>query len=133
MTVAAAMSEAEVERAVAGMVKQLALFGYHTRDSRRSAAGFPDWTICGPGGVIFRELKREGKHPTGAQLAWLDALTAAGVDAGVWCPSDLLAGRIARELARLSRPARPARTAARRGQFGGASGVQWTPPGGTAA
>jgi hypothetical protein len=103
LTAAMVMSEDQVARAVAQMVKQLGLLGYHTFDSRRSASGFPDWLIVGPGGVIFRELKRQNKNPTRAQQAWLDALTAAGADAGTWRPSDLLSGRIARELNALAR------------------------------
>jgi hypothetical protein len=99
---AATMSEADVERAVARNVKQLGLLGYHTRDSRRSPHGWPDWVLCGPGGVIFRELKRQEGKPTRAQQAWLDGLAAAGLDAGVWRPADLLSGRIAREMAALA-------------------------------
>ncbi len=56
-------------------------------------------TIAGAGGVLVRELKREGKNPTREQQQWLDFLAAAGIDAGVWRPSDLVSGRIARELA----------------------------------
>jgi hypothetical protein len=100
--VAAAMSEADVERAVAHNVKQLGLLGYHTRDSRRSPEGWPDWVLCGPGGVLFRELKRQQGNPTPQQQAWLDGLTAAGLDADVWRPADLLSGRIAREMAELT-------------------------------
>jgi hypothetical protein len=74
----------------------------HNSDSRRAHRGWPDWAIGGPRGVIFRELKRESEKPTKAQQAWLDALTASGADAGVWRPSDLLSGRIARELAALA-------------------------------
>ena len=99
---AAAMKEADVERAVAGNVKQLGLLGYHTRNSRRSPEGWPDWVICGPRGVIFRELKRQQEKPTRAQQAWLDGLAGAGLDADVWRPSDLLSGRIAREMAALA-------------------------------
>jgi hypothetical protein len=84
------------------LTSDLGLLRYHTHDSRRSPGGFPDLVCVGPGGVLFRELKREGRNPTPAQQRWLDALTAAGSDAGVWRPSDLLSGRIARELAGIS-------------------------------
>jgi hypothetical protein len=84
------------------LMKDLNLRGYHTRDSRRSPSGYPDWTIAGRRGVLFRELKREGKDPTPAQREWLYDLTVAGADAGVWRPSDLLSGRIQREMTAIS-------------------------------
>lgn len=90
------------------LMKDLGLLGYHTNDSRRSQGGFPDWMIAGPRGVLFRELKREGKNPTAAQQVWLDTLTAAGEDADVWRPSDLFSQRIAHELAAISRLGRAA-------------------------
>jgi hypothetical protein len=58
--------------------------------------------LSGKCGVIFRELKRQDGKPTKAQQAWLDALTTAGMDAGVYRPSDLLTGRLAAELAALA-------------------------------
>ena len=75
------------------------ILAYHTYDSRKSPEGFPDWVICGHGGVLYRELKREGKDPTPKQQRWLDWLQAAGQDAGVWRPADQVSGRIAREIA----------------------------------
>jgi hypothetical protein len=96
------MSEAELERQVRRLARDLGLLEYHTHDSRRSPGGFPDLVCVGPGGVLFRELKRQGKSPTPAQQQWLDALAAAGQDAGVWRPEDLLSGRIGQELAAIS-------------------------------
>jgi hypothetical protein len=74
----------------------------HNSDSRKAHRGWPDWTIGGPCGVLFRELKRESESPTDEQQAWLDTLTASGADADCWRPSDLLSGRIAREIAALA-------------------------------
>ena len=99
---AALMSEAEVERQVRQIARELGLLVYHTHDSRRSHSGWPDWVLSGKCGVIFRELKRQDGKPTRAQQAWLDALTAAGMNAGVYRPSDLLTGRLAAELAALA-------------------------------
>jgi hypothetical protein len=77
----------------------------HNSDSRRAHSGWPDWVIgARPGGVLVRELKREHLNPTRAQQEWLDILEAAGLDVGVWRPSDLLSGRIARELAAIALP-----------------------------
>jgi hypothetical protein len=81
------------------LLRDLSLAGYHTRDSRGSARGYPDWTIAGPGGVIWRELKTQRGAVTPEQQAWLDTLADAGGDAGVWRPTDLISGRVARELA----------------------------------
>ncbi len=84
------------------------LLRQHNSDSRRAHRGWPDWVIGRrdrpgtPGTVIVRELKREGEDPTPEQQDWLDALAAAGLDAGVWRPRDLYSGRIQRELAALA-------------------------------
>ena len=101
------MSEAELESGVRRILKDLERAGHkvlasHPWSSVHSASGFPDWCFCGSGGVAWRELKRAGKEPTGSQREWLDALTAAGMSAGVWYPEDLLDGTIARELAALA-------------------------------
>lgn len=97
------MREHELEAALRGLLAELRLYGYHTADSRRSQAGFPDWVIIGVGGVLWRELKTETGRLSSAQLrvSWL--LRAAGQDYAVWRPSDLQAGRISAELAGLIR------------------------------
>jgi hypothetical protein len=73
---------------------------YHTHNSQRSAPGFPDLVMVSTrhGRVLYRELKRTVGKVTADQQAWLDALTAAGQDVGVWRPADLLSGRIVAEL-----------------------------------
>lgn len=67
--------------------------------------GWPDLTIVGPGGVLFRELKAEGSYPTREQRLWLAALAEAGADAGVWRPRDLTSGLIEQQLKALRKPA----------------------------
>jgi hypothetical protein len=97
------MSEAELEGGMRRLLRDLpGVLWYHTHDSRRSPSGFPDLVLAGPGGVLFRELKRQGKKPTAAQDEWLCALTDAGQDAGVWRPDSLLDGTIALELAAIA-------------------------------
>lgn len=62
---------------------------YHTTDSRKSPAGFPD--VCAVRGerLLFAELKRAGQHPTPAQQAWLDALAQVQtVEVYWWHPHD---------------------------------------------
>jgi hypothetical protein len=84
------------------------LIWQHNSDSRRAHTGWPDWMIArkyrtgGHGGVLVRELKRENTQPTEEQLEWLCALKAAGFDVGIWRPSSLLSGQIAKELAALA-------------------------------
>ena len=95
--------EADLDEHVRQLAKLYGLLAYHTRDSRNSAAGFPDWVIAGPGGVIFRENKRQDGQLTEAQLAWARMLTLAGADYEVWRPDDALEGRIKLELERLRR------------------------------
>jgi|tagenome__1003787_1003787.scaffolds.fasta_scaffold20986228_6 hypothetical protein len=60
---------------------------YHTHDSRRSTAGFPD-LVCVPDRVVFVELKSEVGKPTLAQLQWLSRLRAAGAEAHLFRPTD---------------------------------------------
>src|SRR5262245_22835713 len=95
------MTESELESAVRRILASLGprVLAYHTHNSRRSCAGFPDWVFTGPGGCIFRELKRESGRLTGAQQEWLETLVLAGVNVAVWRPADLLSGRVAAELA----------------------------------
>ncbi|MDJ0322134.1 VRR-NUC domain-containing protein [Pseudarthrobacter sp. PS3-L1] len=87
------------------MVLQVAgLYGwelaYHTFDSRRSVAGFPDLVLVSSrrGRVLFRELKSDVGRVSVDQGVWIAGLTAGGVDAGVWRPADARSGRIVREL-----------------------------------
>jgi len=105
MAIAAAMSEDRgpdsLDAHVRKMIRDLGLMAYHTKDSRRSAKGFPDWTIVGVR-VMFRELKTQRGKITTDQRDWLEALHTAGADTDVWRPEDLLSGRIARELAELA-------------------------------
>jgi hypothetical protein len=108
-TLAAAMDEDAVERHMRWIIADLRDLGanilaYHPwkTHAKRAAIGWPDWAVAGPGGVIFRELKREGRNPTKAQQEWLDYMVTAGLDAGVWRPSDVISGKMAAELTRIS-------------------------------
>ena len=61
---------------------------YHTYNSRRSEAGFPDLVICNPdaGYTIFVEMKTNRGTLTAAQWDWLDVLRRTGQFALVWRP-----------------------------------------------
>lgn len=97
---AAAMSEKQLDGSVRRLMNDLGLapFAFHPYGPGRYREGYPDWTIAGPRGLLFRELKTEKGRPTTAQKAWLQRLRALGLDADVWRPSDLYSGRITREL-----------------------------------
>lgn len=59
---------------------------YHTHDSRRSEAGFPDLTLVRPRDhrLVFLELKAGRKQPTDTQRLWLAELDqVTRVDAAV--------------------------------------------------
>jgi hypothetical protein len=62
---------------------------YHTHDSRRSEAGYPDLTITGKGRIIFAELKSERGRLRPEQSIWLAALAQCpGVEVAMWKPSN---------------------------------------------
>ena len=94
-------TEADLDEHVRQLAALYGLAAYHTRDSRGSAAGFPDWVIAGPGGVLFRENKRQDGTSTWPQLAWARVLLSAGADYETWRPADAIEGRIQKELERL--------------------------------
>jgi hypothetical protein len=82
------MLEADWQLRVTDLCDLLGLKWHHETDSRKSKEGFPDLVICGPGGVIFAELKTEKGKVSKAQDEWLSALSVASMLAVVWRPSD---------------------------------------------
>ncbi|MFN0093503.1 MAG: VRR-NUC domain-containing protein [Dehalococcoidia bacterium] len=89
-----AMSEKDLLSAVEQLAVACGWLSYHTRDSRRSAGGFPDLVLAHPAGmVIFAELKRAGGRGrvSAEQAQWLGVLGAAAsssVVVRVWRPGD---------------------------------------------
>lgn len=82
------------ERELLETIRELAAaFGwryYHTHDSRRSPAGFPDVVLVRPPRLIFAELKAAGGRATTEQTAWLaDLAGCAAAEVYVWRPSML--------------------------------------------
>jgi hypothetical protein len=88
------------------LMKDLELWGFHVEKSldvdkgrtNVSRKGYPDWTIAGPRGQMWRELKAQRGIVSPDQRKWLEMLCAGGGDADVWRPADLLSGRVAAEL-----------------------------------
>jgi hypothetical protein len=91
-------------RLLAILAEHPQLLGYHGRDSRLNpgASGFPDWVFCGPGGAAVRELKSEHGVLKPDQRLWGRRMLDAGWNYDIWRPSDLLSGRIEREIKALT-------------------------------
>jgi hypothetical protein len=92
------MTEAQLQAAVTDLCKLYGIWWYHTHDSRKSVPGWPDLALCGPKGLIFRELKSQRGRLRPEQQAWGDRIRQCGQDWNVWRPDDLHSGRIIREL-----------------------------------
>jgi hypothetical protein len=60
---------------------------YHTYDSRKSAAGFPDLVLVRER-VLWMEVKTEDGKASAAQSSWGEILLAAGQDYRLVRPSD---------------------------------------------
>ena len=101
--IAAAMTEAELMEHIRALVAGLGLHAFHAADSRRSwGRGYPDLTIVGRGGCIWRECKTEHGGLSPEQRQWGDTLKHAGQNWRTWRPRDLLDGSIGRELTGLA-------------------------------
>lgn len=82
-----------IEKDFQGFVVSLAGFTgwaiYHTYDSRKSTAGFPDLVMLRGNEMIVAELKSEAGKVTPPQQKWLDAFKAVHIiEVAVWRPSD---------------------------------------------
>jgi hypothetical protein len=95
-------TEAQFQVAVGRLAQAHGVLHYHTHDSRRSELGFPDSVFVGRG-ILFRELKmtrRSRVRPE--QKRWLEALTNAGCDAGIWYAEDYHGGLVDDQLRALA-------------------------------
>ena len=105
MSVAATVSEAELQEAVIGMAKYLGWHIAHQRPARRKDGswrtaieghkGFPDLVLLRPPRLIFAELKSKRGDLSLDQSVWLNGLKeVAGVQTFVWKPIDWETGTI---------------------------------------
>lgn len=84
----AAVTEAQLQATVLELALHRGWLSYHTHDSRRSAAGFPDLVLVRGDRLVAAELKSERGRPTPEQRQWLAALgQVTTVDAHLWRPS----------------------------------------------
>jgi hypothetical protein len=81
------ITERAFQAQVIAIAKILGWRCYHTHDSRRSQAGFPDLVLVRRARLIFAELKSESGKVKPEQDAWIAALRAAGQKAYLWRPS----------------------------------------------
>lgn len=91
------VSEKEFQALVVDVAKRRGWLVYHTFDSRRSGAGFPDLVLVRER-VLFRELKTARGVVSAVQKAWLQRLVSAGADVAVWRPADWVDGSISEAL-----------------------------------
>jgi len=85
----ARISEKQFQAQVLQLARLSGWLTYHTHDSRRSQAGFPDLVLVRPPAVLFAELKSEGGGLRPEQRGWLRALEACpGVAVRLWMPGD---------------------------------------------
>ncbi len=80
-------SEKKFMARVRKLASDLGWLDYHTHDSRRSEAGFPDLVLVRER-VVYVELKTNKGRLTAAQKDWIDRLKEAGAEVRVWRPSD---------------------------------------------
>lgn len=91
------ITERQLQDAVLELAQTLGWLTYHTFDSRRSAAGFPDLTLVRDR-LVMAELKSDTGRVSVPQATWLDSLVAVGVEAYLWKPRDWTNGNIERVL-----------------------------------
>lgn len=83
----AGLTEREWQAQVVSLATLLGWSHYHTADSRRSPAGFPDLVLWRPGDrLIMAELKTDTGKLRPDQTASLSSLSAAGVEVYLWRP-----------------------------------------------
>ncbi len=80
------MSEQDFQRAVTDLANLAGWAWWHTPDSRRVNAGWPDLVLVRDRVCLFRELKTGTGRLRREQARTLDALRSCGLDVGVWRP-----------------------------------------------
>jgi hypothetical protein len=79
------MTEAQFQAQIIQLAKLYGWKIYHTHDSRKSEAGYPDLTMVKGRRLIFAELKVEAEL-TAEQYFWLEDLIKTGNEVYLWSP-----------------------------------------------
>jgi hypothetical protein len=79
--------EAAFQKAVTDLFEENGWKWFHVNLPKRSKIGWPDLVLV-KHRVVVAELKVGDNQPTAAQVGWLEAFQAAGVDSHCWRPSD---------------------------------------------
>lgn len=82
------LTEAEFQQKITDRATALGWLVYHTYNSRRSAAGFPDLFLCRSGRALAIEVKSESGRVSSAQQQWLEALNHTAIEAYLVRPRD---------------------------------------------
>lgn len=87
----AGATEAQWQAVVRNVAARYGWLSYHTHDSRRSDAGFPDLVLVHEQQqrVLFVELKTDKGAVRPAQWLWIGALHWAAKEVGLWRPRDI--------------------------------------------
>jgi hypothetical protein len=96
------VTEREWQRQITDLATMLGWSWYHTHDSRRSPAGFPDLVLWRER-VVYVELKAQRGRLRPEQRVTITAFRQAGAEVYVWRPSDF---DTARRVLTVLRPAR---------------------------
>lgn len=81
-----AISEKQFQAQIVELARWNNFVVYHTFDSRRSEAGFPDLILIRPPRLIVVEVKSQTGRVTPAQEAWLQRFQECGIETHVWRP-----------------------------------------------
>lgn len=83
-----AITEKQFQAQVLELARLYGWRWYHTHDSRRSPAGFPDLVLVHPRRmvVLFVELKTDRGRLRSEQFNWICDLRCAGAEAVTWRP-----------------------------------------------
>lgn len=86
----APLTEAQWQAQVIELAERYGWFVYHTYDSRRSHAGWPDLVLARPstGELLYVELKTDKGRVSPAQRTWLRVLEDCNQEVHVWRPRD---------------------------------------------
>jgi hypothetical protein len=80
------MTEKQFMAQIVSLAKLYGWKVYHTFDSRRSTAGYPDLTLVRGYRLIFAEVKTDTGKVTDEQWGWINALDLTGATAELWRP-----------------------------------------------